>query len=192
MKNYFIFPFILFSPMLMGFTDFFFKQDAVSQEKEFVQRVQSETKPKSALDKMDLDLSFSYKPYSLDTAVGDPFVVKNFVSTDDGTALHETDDSCTRSNNCGDGPPAPHLPYYLEKFALDDLQMVGSIDQKSKARYAIIRTPDGDVFRAAPGEYIGANNGLIQKVLPDKIVIQEKVRTGRSWQNRTQEIKLSR
>lgn len=179
--------------MLMGFTDLFFKQDAVSQEKEFVQKVQNETKPKLALNKMDLDLSFDYEPYHLDTSVEDPFVVKNFVSADGEATLQGADDSCTHSNTCGDGPPAPHLPYYLEDFALDDLQMVGSIDQqKSRVRYAIIKTPDGNVFRAAPGEYIGSNNGLIRGVLPDRVVIQEKVRTGRSWQNRTQEIKLSR
>ena len=62
--------------------------------------------------------------------------------------------------------------------------MVGTVLKKNQRRAALIQTPDAGVVNVVQGEYMGKNNGLIISIKPDQVVVREKHRIPRGWQNR--------
>lgn len=129
------------------------------------------------------------EPFVYEAGDLDPFSLKSFVLDAQG-GLGKDDNMNCSATDCGDGPPEAHDPYFLENFDLDKLQMVGTMNNKKGKQIALIRTPEMDVVRTRAGEYIGRNNGLILNVDSDHIVIQEKQRVPRGWQNRTSTLEL--
>lgn len=72
----------------------------------------------------------------------------------------------------------------LEKFELDSLRMVGTMDNEDN-NWAIVLDPDGVVYRVKVGNYIGANIGKIINIYEDRIDLREIVQDsdGR-WEER--------
>lgn len=68
-----------------------------------------------------------------------------------------------------------HTKEELEKFPLENLKMIGFLEQK-KVSYAIIRAPDGRIFRVKEGNYLGLNFGKITAIANGEITIEELVR----------------
>ncbi len=64
----------------------------------------------------------------------------------------------------------------LEQYPLDSLKMVGTLRKKKKF-WVVIQAPDGSVYRAAIGNYMGRNNGMIVKISENKVSLVEKIRT---------------
>jgi type IV pilus assembly protein PilP len=65
----------------------------------------------------------------------------------------------------------------LEAFPLDNLKMVGSL-QQGKNMFALIRTPDNNLFRVRLKNYIGQNFGLIIELDETGLKLKELVQDG--------------
>ncbi|MDY6849753.1 MAG: pilus assembly protein PilP [Geoalkalibacter sp.] len=79
-------------------------------------------------------------------------------------------------------PDEPQTP--LQTFDLDQLRLVGSIVGMKEPR-AMVSAPDGKAYIVKIGTKIGKNNGVVVKILNDRIEIKEsfydftgEVRTG--------------
>lgn len=55
----------------------------------------------------------------------------------------------------------------LESFAVDALKFKGVLS-KSKKTYALIQTPDGNLYQVTVGNYIGQNFGMITAIKENK------------------------
>ena len=78
------------------------------------------------------------------------------------------------------GPMQPDLNRRrepLEAFPLDNLKMVGSL-QQGKTLFALIRTPDNNLFRVRQNNYIGQNFGRITGIFEDRIELVELISNG--------------
>jgi type IV pilus assembly protein PilP len=72
----------------------------------------------------------------------------------------------------------------LEAFPLDTLKMVGTVVQKGIV-WAIIKAPDGLVYRVTVKNYLGQNHGRITKISDEKVELVEIVPDGLGgWQER--------
>mgnify|MGYP000335805444 CR=1 FL=1 len=72
----------------------------------------------------------------------------------------------------------------LERFELDSLRMVGTLDNKDN-NWGIVLDPDGVVHRVSVGNYLGQNIGKIINIYEDRIELREIVQdsSGR-WEER--------
>jgi type IV pilus assembly protein PilP len=71
-------------------------------------------------------------------------------------------------------PDANRRKEPLEAFPLDSLRMVGTVERGGQ-RWAIIKDTDGTVHRIATGSYIGQNDGKIESISEEKMIINELV-----------------
>ncbi len=80
----------------------------------------------------------------------------------------------------------------LEKFELDSLRMVGTIEKESEdIIWAIIQDPDGELFRIRVGNYMGQNTGKVLRVFEDRVELREIFRSSQGrWEERDETIKL--
>lgn len=79
---------------------------------------------------------------------------------------------------------------FLEKFSLDSLTMVGSLEQ-SGTLWALMQDEDGGVHRIRQGNYIGRNHGRIVEATETYISVIEIVPNGvDGWIERPRTIKL--
>jgi type IV pilus assembly protein PilP len=78
-------------------------------------------------------------------------------------------------------PPANHRKGPLEAFPLENLKMVGTLQQQ-KNMYALIKTPDNNLYRVASGDYIGQNFGRIIDINETAVKLKELVQdSGNDW-----------
>lgn len=72
----------------------------------------------------------------------------------------------------------------LERFSLQELQLVGMLKMNDRQR-ALIRTPEGDVMSVSEGNYIGPDYGRIVRIDDTHIDINERIFNQTSgWQIR--------
>ncbi len=78
----------------------------------------------------------------------------------------------------------------LEKFPLESLKMVGSLEQAEKS-YALIMAPDKTLHRVKTGGYLGQNFGLISNISESEVNLKEIVQdsTG-DWAERISTLML--
>jgi type IV pilus assembly protein PilP len=93
----------------------------------------------------------------------------------------------------GTGGVAPDLNRRrepLEAYPLENLRMVGTLEQK-KQMYALIRAPDGALYRVRNGNYVGQNFGRIVSISETGIKLREITQdsTG-SWEEKEQVLLL--
>ena len=78
----------------------------------------------------------------------------------------------------------------LEAYPLENLRMVGTL-QQNKTNYALLKSPDNNLFRVKPGNYIGPNFGLITAISESAIKLKEIVQDGSgNWAERESTIML--
>lgn len=65
----------------------------------------------------------------------------------------------------------------LEQDPLDGLRMVGTLHKGSQL-YALVRRPDGTLYRVAKGDHIGQNFGVVLAISESNIEIKEIVQDG--------------
>ncbi|EPF93044.1 pilus assembly protein PilP [Acinetobacter gyllenbergii] len=70
-------------------------------------------------------------------------------------------------------------PQPLEAYALESLNMKGSMRGKRSDTIALLQTPDGQIERVQVGSYLGMNQGRIIKISPTQIDLVEIVPDGR-------------
>lgn len=82
---------------------------------------------------------------------------------------------------------------YLESFAVDDLEMVGSIfKQDDSTLWALIKDSNSEVHRVGKGAYMGLDFGQVVEVDEEKVVLSEIVTNGRGgWMKRSRNLVLS-
>lgn len=83
----------------------------------------------------------------------------------------------TPEADSGIAPDPNRKPEFLEGFPLDGLRMVGTLNQ-DKVLWALIRIPDGTIYRAKVGNYLGKNHGKITQVAETKVTLVEIVENG--------------
>ncbi len=72
-------------------------------------------------------------------------------------------------------PVEGRLKEEMERFPLDSLRMVGTLEQDSDV-WGIVLNREGTVYRVQVGNYMGQNYGKIIAVLEDKIELEERAR----------------
>jgi type IV pilus assembly protein PilP len=78
----------------------------------------------------------------------------------------------------------------LESFPLESLTMVGTLE-KNKAMYALIRTPEKDIYQVRSGNYLGQDFGVIVGISDTEIKLRELVQDGAGdWTERTSSLQL--
>ena len=70
-------------------------------------------------------------------------------------------------------------PQPLESYALESLNMKGSMRGKGNNTIVLVQTPDVQVERVQVGSYVGVNQGRITKISPTQIDLVEIVPDGR-------------
>ncbi len=79
----------------------------------------------------------------------------------------------------------------LESFSLDNLRMVGTLEQEAD-NWGLVQTSDGTIHRVRAGNYMGRNHGRIIRINEDKIELTELVPSGTGgWIERQQAVALS-
>ncbi len=71
-------------------------------------------------------------------------------------------------------PPkiSSHSQGPLQQYALDTLQMVGTVSQQQQHR-GLLQSPDGLIHQVKIGSYVGQKQGRVQSIHPDKIIVHE-------------------
>ena len=78
----------------------------------------------------------------------------------------------------------------LEAYPLESLSMVGTLE-RGKGVYALVRTPEKDVYQVRPGNYMGQNFGVVTTITDSEIKLKELVQDGSGdWSERTSTLNL--
>jgi type IV pilus assembly protein PilP len=78
----------------------------------------------------------------------------------------------------------------LEAYPLESLSMVGTL-QQGKTTYALVRTPEKDVYQVRPGNYLGQDYGVITAVMDGEIRLKELVQdSAGDWTERSSTLQL--
>jgi type IV pilus assembly protein PilP len=68
--------------------------------------------------------------------------------------------------------------------------MVGTLE-KNKAMYALVRTPEKDIYQVRAGNYMGSDFGVIVGISDTEIKLRELVQDGAGdWTERTSSLQL--
>ena len=76
-------------------------------------------------------------------------------------------------------PNLNRQPQPLESYALETLNMKGSMRNQFGQTLALIQTPDGEVERIQRGSYMGLNHGRVVNITPTQIDLIEIIPDGR-------------
>jgi type IV pilus assembly protein PilP len=78
----------------------------------------------------------------------------------------------------------------LEAYPLESLKMVGTLE-KGNQRWALIKTPDSNLYRVRNGNYMGQNFGVVAMITETSITLKELIQdTNGSWSERTSTLQL--
>jgi type IV pilus assembly protein PilP len=78
----------------------------------------------------------------------------------------------------------------LEAYPLESLSMVGTLE-KNKTVYALVRTPDRDVYQIRAGNYVGQNYGVVTNIAENEIKLKELIQDGAGdWTERSSTLQL--
>lgn len=78
----------------------------------------------------------------------------------------------------------------LEAFPLENLKMVGMLQQKGQT-YALVKSPDNSLYRVQSGNYMGQNFGRIVGISETDIKLKEIVQdSGGNWEEKEQALQL--
>jgi type IV pilus assembly protein PilP len=93
----------------------------------------------------------------------------------------------------GDSKLAPDLNRRrepLESYPLESLSMVGTLS-RNKQMYALVKTPEKDIYQVKPGNYMGQNFGVVTDITESEIKMKELVQDGSGdWTERTSALQL--
>ena len=88
-------------------------------------------------------------------------------------------------------PDQTRAPEPLERFSLQELRLVGTLQMGQRQR-ALIRTPDDEIVSVSVGNYVGPNDGRISRITEQGIEINERIFTQRDgWQVRDATLALA-
>jgi len=79
--------------------------------------------------------------------------------------------------NSGTRPDTERSREFLERFPLDTLRMVGTLEQ-GEEHYGLVQTADGLIHRVVAGNYLGQNDGRITNINESEIELTEIISDG--------------
>ena len=78
----------------------------------------------------------------------------------------------------------------LEAYPLESLSMVGTLE-KGRTRYALVKTPEKDIYQVRQGMHMGQNYGVITGIDDADIKLKELMQDGSGdWSERTSTLNL--
>ncbi|NDP41474.1 MAG: pilus assembly protein PilP [Aromatoleum sp.] len=78
----------------------------------------------------------------------------------------------------------------LEAYPIESLNMVGTL-ARDKNVYALVRTPEKDLYQVRAGNYLGQNFGVITGVTDNEVRVKELVQDGAGdWTERSSTLQL--
>ncbi len=78
----------------------------------------------------------------------------------------------------------------LEAYPLESLTMVGSLE-RGKGVFALVRTPEKDLYQVRAGNYMGQNFGVIMGIEEAQIRLKEVVQdSGGDWVERSTSLQM--
>ena len=78
----------------------------------------------------------------------------------------------------------------LESYPLESLAMVGTLE-KGKTVYALVRTPERDIYQVRAGNYVGQNYGVVTGIGENEVKLRELVQDGAGdWTERSSTLQL--
>jgi len=78
----------------------------------------------------------------------------------------------------------------LEAYPLESLSMVGTLE-KGRTRYALVKTPEKDLYQVRQGMHMGQNYGVITDVTDTDIKLKELMQDGSgAWSERSSTLNL--
>ncbi len=120
--------------------------------------------------------AFSYSATAMRAPFDIPIDVKELLSMNGPSSDVKPDENRTKE--------------YLERFNLEGLQMVGSLEQRGQL-WVLMDDQNGLVHRVTVGNYMGRNHGRIVEVSESQVSVIEIVSSGEStWIERPRTIKL--
>lgn len=95
-------------------------------------------------------------------------------------------------NNGGLQPDLDRKKEYLESFAVDQLEMVGTIVTKAdETLWVLVKDSNAEIHRVGLGDYMGLDFGRIIEMNEQQIVLSEIVTNGRGgWMKRSRNLVL--
>lgn len=87
-------------------------------------------------------------------------------------------------------PDANRAREPLESYPLESLAMVGTLSRQ-KQMFALVRTPEKDIYQVKAGNYLGQNYGVVTEISDSGVKLKELVQDGGGdWTERTSELQL--
>lgn len=78
----------------------------------------------------------------------------------------------------------------LEAYPLESLSMVGTL-QKDKTMYALVRTPDRELYQVRTGNHMGQNYGVVIGIADGEVRLRELVQdSAGDWTERSSALQL--
>src|SRR4030095_9178229 len=78
----------------------------------------------------------------------------------------------------------------LAAYPLESLAMVGTLE-RNKTTYALVRTPDRDIYQIRAGNYLGQNFGVVTGIREGEVKLKELVQDGAGdWTERSSTLQL--
>lgn len=79
----------------------------------------------------------------------------------------------------------------LEAYPLEALRMVGTLQQEKDLMFALIKSPDNNLYRIKAGNYIGQNFGMVTKISESSVALAEIVQdSAGDWSERESALQL--
>jgi type IV pilus assembly protein PilP len=93
-------------------------------------------------------------------------------------------------NGGGISPDMNRRKEALEAYPLDNLRMVGTLEQ-GRGIFALVKTPDSSLYRVTAGNYMGQNFGFITQITDSSVTLKEIVQDGTGdWSERISTLQL--
>ncbi|MEM7083438.1 MAG: pilus assembly protein PilP [Pseudomonadota bacterium] len=145
----------------------------------------------SDLEKWVADKKAERVPFRNDMPEVKPREVHTYSAAEERSPFQPTRNQTATEDSGIDGPDPNRNREHLEKFSLDSMRMVGSLNT-GEFNSALVQTNDGLIHRVRPGNYIGENYGVVISIDNSTINLIEKVPNGLGgWAEREAAIALS-
>jgi type IV pilus assembly protein PilP len=79
----------------------------------------------------------------------------------------------------------------LEAYPLENLKFVGTLQDKAKRMYALVRTPENNIYQVKVGNHLGQNFGVVSMITETGITLKETTQDMAGvWSERTSGLQL--
>ncbi len=118
---------------------------------------------------------FSYEAYDLQ----DPFKPRKPETGEKGDSERPTQASDLRRKEA------------LEAYPRESLKMVGTLQDKNRKMFALVKTPENNLYQIKIGNYLGQNFGIVTAITETSITLKEVFQdTSGIWSERTSSLQL--